>query len=244
MSSCVALTLCMPISNRLVCFPSTPFLHPCSSPSLVPLPYAAAYASSKAAVHAFSEVLRMELAGFNIKVNAVCPGAIKSSIGDSGAKAISVRPGSWYKNVEDMVRCESLLAALLSGAASPCAATFRRPFADGVPPRLHRFYRSWPLQTAPSTRRSAAQRLRRPTSLRAKSLPSAECPATRQHTSSPARAASSSGSSSSSLYGSAPTSSAGCLVSTGLERASNGLCAGTSCREGEHHSRRVIAALR
>lgn len=77
-----------------------------STVGLVPLPYGAAYASSKAAVHSFSEALGMELKGFGIKVSIVAPGAIKSSIGDTGAKAIVLPATSFYKNVEDMIRCE------------------------------------------------------------------------------------------------------------------------------------------
>lgn len=48
----------------------------------------------------------MELAGFNINVSIVAPGAIKSSIGDTGSKGISLPDSSNYKNVEDMVRCK------------------------------------------------------------------------------------------------------------------------------------------
>ncbi|PWN41206.1 NAD(P)-binding protein [Ceraceosorus guamensis] len=79
---------------------------------LSPLPFAAAYASSKAAVHAFSDCLRSELAGFGIKVIVVAPGAIQSSIGDAGAKGISVADSSPYKNVEDMIQYRAMYSQI------------------------------------------------------------------------------------------------------------------------------------
>lgn len=77
-----------------------------STVGLVPLPYAAAYAASKAAVHSFSETLGMELKGFNVDVTVVAPGAITSSIGEKNVKHIKLPNDSRYKNVEDMVQCE------------------------------------------------------------------------------------------------------------------------------------------
>jgi 1-acylglycerone phosphate reductase len=78
-----------------------------STVGLVPLPYAAAYCSSKAAVHSYSEALRMELEGFGVQVSIVSPGAIKSSIGERGAQGIVLAKDSNYASVQDMVKCES-----------------------------------------------------------------------------------------------------------------------------------------
>eukprot|EP00181_Compsopogon_caeruleus_P006376 CAMPEP_0184678484 /NCGR_PEP_ID=MMETSP0312-20130426/1221_1 /TAXON_ID=31354 /ORGANISM="Compsopogon coeruleus, Strain SAG 36.94" /LENGTH=262 /DNA_ID=CAMNT_0027127247 /DNA_START=48 /DNA_END=833 /DNA_ORIENTATION=- len=47
---------------------------------LVPTPLAGAYAASKAALHAYSDVLRMELSPFGVQVMVIAPGAIKSNI--------------------------------------------------------------------------------------------------------------------------------------------------------------------
>lgn len=81
-----------------------------STVGLLPLPYGAAYAASKAAVHSVSEALQMELKGFGIDVTVVAPGAIKSEIGTKGAALIKLDPQSRYKNVEDMVQRECRVA--------------------------------------------------------------------------------------------------------------------------------------
>lgn len=48
-------------------------------------PFAGAYCASKAAVHAMSDALRMELAPFGIRVMEVQPGAIASSFGNNAS---------------------------------------------------------------------------------------------------------------------------------------------------------------
>jgi NAD(P)-dependent dehydrogenase (short-subunit alcohol dehydrogenase family) len=53
---------------------------------LLATPFAAAYCASKSAVHMLSEVLRMELAPFGIRVVVVQPGGVKSSIAVSGSR--------------------------------------------------------------------------------------------------------------------------------------------------------------
>ncbi|SPO25208.1 related to AYR1 - NADPH-dependent 1-acyl dihydroxyacetone phosphate reductase [Ustilago trichophora] len=84
------------------------------------MPFGAPYSASKSAVHALSDTLRLELAGFGIKVVVVAPGAIKSSIADNTLKNQSKAPSassssdsddlgylpadSMYKHVEDLVK--------------------------------------------------------------------------------------------------------------------------------------------
>lgn len=81
------------------------------------MPFGAPYSASKSAVHALSDTLRLELAGFGIKVIVVAPGAIKSSIADNTLKnraqsSSSKSEGdlgylpedSLYKHVEDLVK--------------------------------------------------------------------------------------------------------------------------------------------
>lgn len=46
-------------------------------------PGATAYAATKAAQLAIAQQLALELGKYHIRVNAVCPGAIKTSIGDN-----------------------------------------------------------------------------------------------------------------------------------------------------------------
>lgn len=51
-------------------------------------PYAGSYCGSKAAIHAISDSMRMELAPFGIEVIVVQPGGVQSSFGASAAKAL------------------------------------------------------------------------------------------------------------------------------------------------------------
>lgn len=55
--------------------------------SVLVTPFAGTYCASKAAVHALSEALRMELAPFAIEVMEVQPGAIASSFGNNASQA-------------------------------------------------------------------------------------------------------------------------------------------------------------
>lgn len=52
---------------------------------VLPTPFAAAYCASKSAVHMLSEVLRMEVAPFGIRVTVVQPGGVQSSIAESAS---------------------------------------------------------------------------------------------------------------------------------------------------------------
>ncbi len=62
-------------------------------------PFAGAYCASKAAVHALSEALRLELAPFGIELMEVQPGAIASSFGASAtreAEALIAEDSPWW----------------------------------------------------------------------------------------------------------------------------------------------------
>lgn len=69
-------------------------------------PFAGVYCASKSALHAFSDVLRMELAPFNIHVVMVQPGAIRSNLGDTATKGVSVnqKSNSLYKPIFAAIR--------------------------------------------------------------------------------------------------------------------------------------------
>ncbi|MCP4356388.1 MAG: SDR family oxidoreductase [Proteobacteria bacterium] len=56
---------------------------------LLTTPFSGIYCASKAAVHAMSDAMRMELAPFNIRVLTVQPGAIKSSFGSTASKSVA-----------------------------------------------------------------------------------------------------------------------------------------------------------
>jgi len=67
--------------------------------SVLVTPFAGAYCASKAAVHALSDALRMELAPFSIEVMEVQPGAIASSFGTNAsqqAEALISEDSPWW----------------------------------------------------------------------------------------------------------------------------------------------------
>ncbi|HEY8023454.1 MAG TPA: SDR family NAD(P)-dependent oxidoreductase [Burkholderiaceae bacterium] len=95
---------------------------------LVATPFAGAYCSSKAAIHSLSDVLRMELAPFGIKVMTIQPGGVQSSFGSHAEAAIRLPADSLYKPVE-----HGILARARAGqrGATP-AEEFVRPIVDAL----------------------------------------------------------------------------------------------------------------
>ena len=70
-------------------------------------PFAAAYCSSKAAVHSITDALRMELKPFGIHVVCIQPGGVRSSFGDHAEAAIRLADHSIYKPVEGGIRARA-----------------------------------------------------------------------------------------------------------------------------------------
>jgi NADP-dependent 3-hydroxy acid dehydrogenase YdfG len=66
-------------------------------------PFAGAYCSTKAAVTAFSDTLRMELAPFNIQVITVQPGGIKSNLSDNADKDLERFRKTPYGPIQDFI---------------------------------------------------------------------------------------------------------------------------------------------
>jgi len=72
---------------------------------LAPTPFAGAYCASKAAIHAWSDSLRMELKPFGIKVITVQPGGIATDFGKNSTTNVTrlFKPGSWYSSIESFI---------------------------------------------------------------------------------------------------------------------------------------------
>ncbi|KAJ6501949.1 NAD-P-binding protein [Mycena sanguinolenta] len=71
---------------------------------ITPVPFSAAYNTSKAALHAFGNTLRVELAPFNISVVTVVSGGVQSNI----AKPNSIPDNSLYKSMEEVYQTKRI----------------------------------------------------------------------------------------------------------------------------------------
>ena len=69
-------------------------------------PFSGAYCATKAALHALSDAMRMELAPFNIEVMTVMPGAIESEFGNSAEASLArtLPPDSLYQWAREGIR--------------------------------------------------------------------------------------------------------------------------------------------
>jgi NAD(P)-dependent dehydrogenase (short-subunit alcohol dehydrogenase family) len=101
-------------------------------------PFAAAYCSSKAAVHSITDALRMELAPFGIRVVSIQPGGVRSSFGAHAEAAIRLPEDSLYRPVERGIRARAQAG---QQGATP-AETFAGPVVEALlldaPPRVIR----------------------------------------------------------------------------------------------------------
>lgn len=93
-------------------------------------PFAGAYCATKAAVHALSDALRMELAPFGVEVMVVQPGAIRSQFGATASHGVEARGGSLslYAPVADAIAAR----ANASQQHSTTAEDFARELADAM----------------------------------------------------------------------------------------------------------------
>ena len=101
-------------------------------------PFAAAYCSSKAALHSVTDALRMELAPFGIRVVSIQPGGVRSSFGEHAEAAIRLPADSIYTKVEAGIRARAQAG---QQGATP-ADEFVKPVVEALlgsaPPRLVR----------------------------------------------------------------------------------------------------------
>lgn len=89
-------------------------------------PFSGVYCASKAALHALSDALRLELAPFGISVLTVKPGAIASDFGSNATAAITMHEQSWFKPWEKAVQAR---ARASQKATSTSAMDFSRELA-------------------------------------------------------------------------------------------------------------------
>jgi NAD(P)-dependent dehydrogenase (short-subunit alcohol dehydrogenase family) len=101
-------------------------------------PLAAAYCSSKAALHSLTDALRMELAPFGIHVVSIQPGGVRSSFGEHAEAAIRLPDDSLFKKAEAGIRARAQAG---QQDATP-AEVFAVPVAEALlltpPPRVIR----------------------------------------------------------------------------------------------------------
>jgi NAD(P)-dependent dehydrogenase (short-subunit alcohol dehydrogenase family) len=97
---------------------------------VLPTPFAGAYGSTKAAVTAFSDSLRMELAPFGIKVVTVQPGGIKSNLSGNADKELDRFKKTPYGPIQNFI--------VARANASQENATPAEDFAKGLVDKLER----------------------------------------------------------------------------------------------------------
>jgi len=105
---------------------------------VVATPFAAAYCSSKAALHSLTDTLRMELAPFGIRVACIQPGGVRSSFGRHAEEGIRLPEGSIYRPAERGIQARARAGQV---GATP-AEQFVVPVVDKLlrdrPPRVIR----------------------------------------------------------------------------------------------------------
>jgi len=101
-------------------------------------PFAAAYCSSKAAIHSLTDALRMELAPFGISVVSIQPGGVRSSFGEHAEAAIRLPDGSIYKSVESGIRARAQAGQQGATPAEEFAPPVVEALLRNPPPRVIR----------------------------------------------------------------------------------------------------------
>lgn len=95
--------LCRRFSNQMIEKRSGMIINISSISGITPTPFSGAYCASKAAVTAMSDVLRMELAPFGIKVMIVQPGGIASNFGNRAEQDTTIAKNSPYNPIKDAI---------------------------------------------------------------------------------------------------------------------------------------------
>ena len=101
-------------------------------------PFAAAYCSSKAAVHSITDALRMELEPFGIHVVSIQPGGIRSAFGNHAEAAIRLPADSPYRPVEAGIRARAQAGQQGATPAEEFVVPVAAALLEPHPPRVIR----------------------------------------------------------------------------------------------------------
>jgi NAD(P)-dependent dehydrogenase (short-subunit alcohol dehydrogenase family) len=101
-------------------------------------PFAAAYCSSKAAVHSITDALRMELAPFGIRVVSIQPGGVRSSFGKHAEATVRLPDRSLYQPVEQGIRARAQASQLGAMPAEEFVVPVVETLLKDAPPRVIR----------------------------------------------------------------------------------------------------------
>ncbi|MEO6697797.1 MAG: SDR family oxidoreductase [Paraperlucidibaca sp.] len=101
-------------------------------------PFAGAYCATKAAVHALSDALRLELAPLGIRVMTVQPGAIASSFGDTASSTVQLKSDSLYAPLADAIMKRATASQQRATPASKFAEQLAKAMLATKPPALIR----------------------------------------------------------------------------------------------------------
>jgi NAD(P)-dependent dehydrogenase (short-subunit alcohol dehydrogenase family) len=86
-------------------------------------PFAGIYCASKAALHALSDAMRMELDPLGIRVVTVQPGGIASRFGDNAEHAIQFSQGSLYTSISKFIQGRAKMSQVGATPADEFAKT-------------------------------------------------------------------------------------------------------------------------
>jgi len=101
-------------------------------------PFAAAYCSSKAAVHSLTDALRMELAPFRIHVVTIQPGGVRSSFGEHAKEAMRLPEDSIYRAAESGIRARAQAGQQGAMPADVFVVPLVKSLLRDPPPRIIR----------------------------------------------------------------------------------------------------------
>jgi NAD(P)-dependent dehydrogenase (short-subunit alcohol dehydrogenase family) len=97
---------------------------------LVTTPFAGTYCASKAALHALSDAMRMELYPLGVRVVTVQPGTIESKFGDNAVHEIEFPDGSLYASIAKFIHGRAMISQVGATPAEAFAETVATHLLD------------------------------------------------------------------------------------------------------------------